>query len=109
MPCWQVQTVSVVFKADHVDLLEKALTALGWSFRIDRASKKVHIDEGNDWSQIVIDLQAGQAQFRPQFQDKINQLKRAYSMEALKKLAVKNRWQIEKKAPTKGVLVKTRS
>ena len=104
MPCWQVQTMSVEFKSSHVDLLEAALKAEGLRYEINKERTLVTIDKGNDWSQIKLDLVKGTAQLRTQVQPVLNSLKRAYSMEAVKQLAVKNRWKlnVDAKAKNKG-------
>lgn len=105
MPCYTVQTMSVEFKAEHLDLLGKAITALGW---------KVSATSNNWWSvqptgatPFTIDFKAQKAVIVSSQQAKLNELKRAYSMEALKRVAVKNRWQISKTKATKGQLIRT--
>lgn len=101
MPCYEVRTLSVEFKAEHIDLLEKALDSLGWIRDWNGAKTFCRLNNG-----IELDLRTGKATIQEGQQDRLNQLKRAYSMEALKQVTVKNRWQINKIKATKGSLIR---
>lgn len=99
MPCWEVQTMSVEFVAKHIDLLEKALQAAKFKYTIN--GNIVTIDNGA----IKIDLKAEKAEIQYSYgtsknklQEKLNVLKKAYSVEALKKAALMNGWSMGKVA-----------
>lgn len=102
MPCWEVRTMSVEFKAAHADLLDKALDSLGLVRDWNGAKTYCRLSNG-----IELDLRSGKAAIQPDQQGKLNELKRAYSMEALKKVAVQNRWTVSKSKATKGTLIRT--
>lgn len=95
--------MSVVFKAQNEDLLIAALDELNWKFQ--RIGKKISVSGG-----IVLDLATEQALLTGSdmgmAQEKLNTLKRAYAMEAIKQLARKQHWSLKLKAgqSTQGVL-----
>jgi len=96
MPCYTVQTMSVAFKAQNEDLLIAALNELDWKFQ--KIGRKISIlGQG-----IVLDLATEQAVLTGAglqvAQDNLNQLKRAYAMEAVKQLTRKQHWSIKLKA-----------
>jgi hypothetical protein len=97
--------MSVAFQAAHQDLLEKALKTLGWQYS---ATKGYVVIADRQYGQFQINLLTGQATIRSEQQTKLNELKQAYSGEAIKSLSVnpKNRWQIKSKSPLKGTLRK---
>lgn len=106
MPCYEVRTMSVEFKAAHVDLLKQAVTALGWTWNYYEASQTVTVTPNNSYQSFVLDLRAGTAVIRPDQQARLNELKRAYSMTALKRVAQLNRWTVAKTKANKGALIK---
>ena len=101
MPCYTVQTMSFVFKAEHADLLTRAIEALGLTTTIT-TDGRLRLSNG-----IVLDLKLGKAEIQAGQQADLNALKRAYSMQALKWVAAKNNWQVAKNKPLKGNLIKT--
>ena len=105
MPCYQVQSVSVVFKVAHRDLLEKALRVLGWN-SVESAGDSARLTIGPYGSSIVLDLRNGAASFREDQQNLFNELKRAYSRQAINFAAKLGGWQIKNKSATKGQLVR---
>jgi hypothetical protein len=94
--------MSVKFKADHADLLEKALDGLGLARDWNVAKTFCRLANG-----IELDLRTGRASIQPQQQGKLNELKRAYATEAIKLLAQKNRWVVSKTTATKGQFIRT--
>lgn len=104
MPCWEVQTTSIEFKAEHLPVLKRALDSLKLPYTV--AGAIVTVNPGNDWTQIRIDLTAGQAKYRPQCQDTLNRIKRAYSLESIKTAAKQKGWQFAAKTETAGTLMK---
>lgn len=101
MPCYTVQEMSVEFRAAHADLLEKAMSALGWRF--DKVAAELYRLQNG----IELNLLTGKATIRAGQQDKLNELKRQYSAEAIKRLAAKNRWTVSKTTATKGKFIRT--
>jgi len=97
MPCWEVRTMSVEFKAKHKGLLQNALRALGLNYELI-----------GDVFDVVglgkIDLKKGAAEIDQSGQKKLNQLKQQYSKECLRRAAKLQGWQLKTKGQTKGVL-----
>ncbi len=104
MPCYTVQTVSVAFKVAHVDLLELAIRALGWSSVESYDRNKLVV--GPIGVSLVINLATGQAEVRADQQPRLNELKRAYSHEAIKLAAKLGGWQVKNLSSTSGQLVR---
>jgi len=94
MPCYQMNLVSVEFKAKHVNVLEAAAKALGWSF----SQRGVMAYVGSD---IRIDLESQRAIVSRSYQNEVNRLKVAYSTEAVKLAAKKKKWFVKQKAAQK--------
>ena len=101
MPCYQVQKVSVEFKAAHADLLEKAIQSLGWQYDWNVARTFCRLGNG-----IELDLRSGQATVNQGQQSKLNELKRAYSQQAVKLAAKLGGWQVKSITANKGQLLK---
>jgi len=87
MPCWEVRTVSVEFKADNRALLNAAIEELGWRHQV--ASNGEVIINGGD---ITLDLVRERATVRDSQQAALNQLKQAYSRQAVKSAAKRFNW-----------------
>lgn len=102
MPCYTVQTMSVEFQAKHADLLTDAIKALGWGLR--QRGNTYYVDTPN--GAIAIDLDRQQAELRPEQQDRLNELKRAYSTQAIKRVAALKKWQVVARSATTGVMMK---
>lgn len=106
MPCYSVQKMSVVFKAENEEVLKAAFLTLNWPYR--KVGNKVKIDDD-----IVLDLEAEQATLTGSnsrmtvIQDRLNLLKRTYSMESIKKAAGRN-WSVKMSKTTKdaGVMMR---
>ena len=91
MPCYQVRTMSVEFHAKNRGLLERAITALGWSMYVEGDIMWVTPTNGVGFS---LDLKRGQAVIRSREQADLNTLKQQYSKEAIKRAASANEWNI---------------
>lgn len=104
MPCYQVQTVSVEFHVAHVDLLEQAVRSLGWSSVVSADRRRWTV--GPYMQSIAIDLDAGKADVRIDQRIYLNQLKRAYSQQAVKLAAKLGGWQLKSLTATKGQLLR---
>lgn len=98
MACYQVQTVSVEFKAAHAALLRKAIEAAGEEILLER----------NGWFRLYggleIDTNNGTATIREGQQAQLNALKRAYAAEALKQAAKQNGWTFNATTKSRGEL-----
>ena len=81
MPCYEVNTFSIEFKAKNIRLLEK----IGAEISSDR--KEAY------WKGVYIDLEKGIATCSSQ--SLINELKQAYSIEAVKQSAKMQGWQVK--------------
>ena len=103
MPCWQVNEMSVQFSAKHLDVLKRAVDALGWRMETIDTIVKVVTDQ---YDYITIDTVAGQATLDASAQSQLNQLKVAYSQQALKKAAKAKGWAHNATAKQKGYLYK---
>ena len=103
MPCWEVNTMSVQFSAKHLDMLKRAVDALGWQVTVNPATIDVWTNTG-DW--IEIDQQAGTAKIDASVQSQLNQLKVAYSQQALKKAAKAKGWAYNATSKQKGYLTR---
>lgn len=90
MPCYEVRTVSVEFKADNRQLLDAAIKATGmmiWQHDTD----VINLEYGS----VILDLTTGTAKIQDGYQDKLNELKRAYSKECVKAAAKKAAWNVK--------------
>ena len=91
MPCYEVRTVSVEFKAENRKLLADAIRATG--MEVTGSTDKV-ITLG--YGAIELNLATGKAEIREGQQGHLNQLKRAYSAEAIKAAAKKCQWGVKR-------------
>ena len=94
MPCYQVRTYSVEFKAGNRAIFDAAVKALGWT-PFDITATTVAFDGGK----ILIDLASGQATIREipgqtTYQEKLNALKRSYSRQAINAAGKRMGWQV---------------
>lgn len=100
MPCYTVSEVNVTFKVAHVDLLAKAAKQLGYGYaRIGNA-----ITLSSPGAVVKVDLLRGIAV--AQDQQLVNELKRAYSQQAIKLAAKLGGWQVKNLSSTSGQLVR---
>ena len=96
MPCWEVNLMTVEFKARHWPLLEKALQSLKMGFCYDEVRGVVQVGRS-----IRIDLNKQQVTADAREFYRVNELKRAYSLAAVNAAAKKNRWAVRKQAQNK--------
>ena len=105
MPCYQVVTVSVEFKVESKERLEKALQQLGYdvrtynnvlsvyklgyNFEINLEKEKINFQKGN-WKA----------------SEKINEIKREYSKVSLEEIAKKKKWILKNKGANKFQMIK---
>ena len=94
MPCYQVRTYSVEFKAGNRAIFDAAVKALGWTPQ-NVSDGIVSFEGGN----VIIDLNNGQATVREipgqtTYQEKLNALKRSYSRQAINAAGKRMGWQV---------------
>jgi len=85
MPCYQVRTVSVKFSVKHVPLLERAAKKLNLNF--EQRGRLCRVGP------IIVDLEKGEATVTEQ--GLLNQLKVAYSKEAIAMVARQFNWSMQ--------------
>ena len=90
MPCYEVRTVSVEFKADNRQLLDAAIKAAGLQINNQDEHRVVL-----DWGEIILNLDEGTARVQDGYQDTLNELKRSYSKECVKAAAKKAAWNVK--------------
>ena len=105
MPCWQVRTISVEFKAQHRDLLDEALNDLGWEV-LEQNVYGILVRPKGSRDSIRLDLVRGEATFDEQMQDRLNELKVGYSRAAVRKVAKQKGWQCKFETATQGKFIK---
>jgi len=101
MPCYEVRTMSVEFQAQNLNVLNDAIKQLQLSAEV-MSDGNISLHDGN----IVLDLKNKTAQVTEGYQDRLNQLKRAYSSAALDKVAKMNFWNRKSNSGRSGVLRK---
>lgn len=87
MPCYEVRTYSVEFRAENARLLESAIESLGWTH--EKTERGYRLANGFE-----IDLKTGSATLKAGQQTDLNRLKQAYSQKALRAVAQKQGWQV---------------
>lgn len=90
MPCYEVRTISVEFRAENRKLLADAIRATGMEVT---SSTDTVLSLG--YGAIVLNLANGKAEVQDGYQGKLNELKRAYSAEAVKAAAKKCQWGVK--------------
>jgi len=109
MPCYMVQTVSVEFKASNAELLRKALEALDWKV-CSWTNNQVIVQPKNSYQSLTLNLGVGKAQIQSSQQSQLNELKRAYSLQALTMASQGKGWGLlmqHTTTGTKGRLVRS--
>ena len=94
MPCYEVRTYSVEFKAGNRAIFDAAVKALGWTPQ-NVSDGVVSFEGGN----ILIDLNSGKATVRENtgqttYQERLNALKRSYSRQAINAVGKRIGWQV---------------
>lgn len=100
MPCWTINLISVELKAADKNLLERAIKALNWEH--NRVGDVFHI---GSWMQIY----GNRIVTKASNQDRVNALKRQYSIEVVKEKARLKGWTAswqKTSTGTKAVLTK---
>lgn len=106
MPCYQIITNSVSFSVNNVELLKKALTKIGWSFRgtILNGKQYVRNENGRYDDIVIINFDNNTISNTNSFYDAkslsalSNKFKRAYSEEVLSEVARRNKWLLKRQS-----------
>ena len=116
MPCYQVNTMTLDFHALDRDVFDRAVKTLDWT--IDQTGDYVRTGMGGkkfihrgdfvriDRFDMTIDFAQGIVNVPSNQQHRVNQLKRAYSMEAIKTAAMRNGWSMMPQTATTGKIVR---
>ena len=96
MPCYQIVTAKVEFKISNIDLLKKALGKEGWIIYM-ATQEEITLSEKVSWRKdIIINVksQTASSQFFTQREiiDKVNLIKKAYSLQVIDEVAKKQKW-----------------
>jgi hypothetical protein len=86
MPCYEVRIISVELKIASKAILLDAIKGLGLSHRLSSDGKMIYL------TGVEINLETGIANLEGGYQDVFNQIKQAYSREAVKTVAKKFAW-----------------
>jgi len=89
MPCYQVNKIAVEFNLKHFGLIEKAAQSLGWKVR-KADDNSFHVASATGLYMVTI--KQGTASYTDSQAAYVNQLKKAYSKQALNYAAQKSGW-----------------
>ena len=95
MPCYQINLVTVEFKVKHINLLEAAAKALGWSWSQGSGSKVVVAGT------VRINMEQGTARVDSYNSNSVNRLKVEYSRQAVLLAAKKQKWFVKQQSTQK--------
>jgi len=93
----------VEFKAKNEELLHKAVKELGWTEQ--KVGNQIRITD-KQWNSFNVDLAVGKANINQGQQGQLNELKRAYSNQAIKLAAKLGGWQVKNLNSSKGQLLR---
>lgn len=100
MPCYSVQLTTVVFKAQHFELLKKALDELKLTYFYNERTNQLSITG----SYLTIDLGAQEVQCSRNETSLVNTIKQEYSRQAILLASAKNKWFVKQLAERKLAL-----
>ena len=83
MPCWTKRTTTVALEAADFEVLKRGLLAAGFTLAEGQSGKALLVAKGERTATIV----NGRVQVRRDDEDLVNEIKRAYSREAVKTAA----------------------
>lgn len=88
MPCYEINTISVEFKAEHMEHLETALKATGLAYTKNG-------DIITIGGVITINLKNSSIECPGNYMPLINKLKREYSKAVIEDIAKKKKWALK--------------
>jgi len=93
MPCYEIRTVSVQFKAENIGILKRAIEAEGHTITFEEKTA-IGVSVGRRW--VAVDLERSTVTSSDMNQAEIssfaNSLKRAYSATVIDEVAKRNKW-----------------
>ena len=104
MPCWEVNTVTVEFKASNRRMLEDAINSLGWKAEFSGSQVTLITPNGP----IRLDLSDQQHTIDQSDLDNIWKLKREYSKKTIYAAARKYGWSVQKASSANTFAVQRR-
>ena len=99
MVCYEVNLLSLKFTGQNVDILVEVLTEMG--LRPMVSNDKQYVYTGSGRNSIDFDLVSGKVELASGRQDKVNKIKRAYSMKVVEQVASKYKWKVKKLSKNK--------
>ena len=105
MPCWEIRTISIEFKARNQELLTEVLKQMKLNYSVD--GKVVTIRYGS--SSIRVDLENEKVSFLETAPNArlINSIRVEYSKAAVLKAAKLRKWAVRKQGENKFQLVRS--
>lgn len=100
MPCYQINLVTLKFKAQNVDLIMKVLEDMKLRPKYDEKRKVIYTSLGE------FNLNTGEVETPSYYAKKVNDFRVNYSMEVLKVAAKKNKWVVKQRATRQFVAKK---
>jgi hypothetical protein len=91
MPCWEVNTYTLAFKATNVKMMMEVLNDMGLNPRYNEEYKEIETSIG------TFDLQSGEVEVRERGRNKVNEFRKKYSEKIIGLAAKKFKWNIKKK------------
>lgn len=91
IPCYEVNTYSLAFKAKNVDLMMEVLKGMGLSPRYSKEYKEITTDIG------TFDLVSGEVEVTSRNRSKINSFRKMYSEKVIETAAKKFKWNVKRK------------
>jgi len=99
MPCWEINTVSLAFKAKNIPMMKEVLKEMG--IRVYRTDERYMSTSIGDF-----DFQSGMVEVREQYVKKVNDFRKKYAFKAIETMAKKKKWVLQKRAQNKMVAKK---
>jgi len=89
MPCWEVNTYSLAFKAKNKPMMMEVLSDMGLNPRDIEIGIKTNIG--------IFDLRTGEVEVSARNQSKVNAFRKKYSEKVIGAAAKKFKWNVKKK------------
>jgi len=90
MPCWEVNTYTLEFKAKDVSLMMEVLSEMKLNPRYDAKYKEINTSIG------TFDLSTGRVEVNDRGKSKINLFRKNYSKKIIEVAAKKFKWSVKK-------------
>lgn len=90
MPCYEINTYTLAFKATNLKLTMEVLTEMGLNPRYSEEYKEIDTDIG------TFDLQTGEVEVSSRNQSRVNSFRKRYSEKVIRLASKKFKWNIKK-------------